>query len=143
LIKGASLDHTAFHRLIERQGGFVVAEDDWRGSRAAGDLDIRTDCDPVVAIFEKYFYDTVSPRVQPFDEADAWLHRSIEGTGVDGVIFYIPLDDDVLGWDYPRQLAYLRQRKVPSLLVRESAATESSSGLEALVLEFVERLRRG
>jgi hypothetical protein len=142
LIKGAPLDHTALHRLVEQQGGYVTAEDDWRGSRAAGDLDIRMEGDPVVGVFEKYFYDTVSPRVRPLDEANAWFRRKIEGSQADGVLFYVPLEDDVVGWDYPQHLAFLQSRDVPSLLVRESAAPEPSAGLIAQVAAFVEKLRR-
>jgi len=37
LIKGAPLKDVWLHRLVEEAGGYVVAEDDWRGSRAAGD----------------------------------------------------------------------------------------------------------
>lgn len=143
LIKGAPLDHSALHRLVEQQGGYVAAEDDWRGSRAAGDLDIRMEGDPVVGIFEKYFYDAMSPRARPPEEANAWFHRRIERGHANGVLFYVPFEDDVAGWDYPSHLAFLRSRGVPSLLVRESAAPEPSAGLIAQVAAFVERLRRG
>ena len=53
--------------------------------------------DPVTAIFEKYFYDEVSPRVHPVEHRDAWFQREIERGHVDGVLFYIPLEDDVAG----------------------------------------------
>ena len=48
---------SSLHYLVEQVGGYVVAEDDWRGSRAAGDTDVCVNKDPVTAIFEKYFYD--------------------------------------------------------------------------------------
>jgi hypothetical protein len=35
-------------------------------------------------------------------------------------LFYVPLEDDVQGWDYPEQLAYLKARSIPSVLVREN-----------------------
>jgi hypothetical protein len=136
LIKGAPLDGAALHRVVEDSGGYVIAEDDWRGSRAAGDRDVPTDSDPVTAIFEKYFYDEMSPRIQPSNDRDAWFHREV-GTGhVDGVLFYIPLEDDVVGWDHPRQHALLEARRVPSVVVRESCAV-------AKVAAFVGSLRRG
>jgi hypothetical protein len=142
LIKGASLDNTGLHRLVEQNGGYVSAEDDWRGSRAAGELDVRTEGDPVVAVFEKYYYDAVSPRVHPPEEADAWFRREIERGQVEGVLFYIPFEDDVVGWDYPRHRAFAQARGVPSLLVRESGAPEPDSGLIAQVSTFVQSLRR-
>jgi len=135
LIKGVSQDDPALHRLVEQFGGYVVAEDDWRGSRAAGEADICTEGDPVVAIFEKYFYDAVSPRIHPSEEADAWFRSQVTRSRIEGVLFYVPQEDDVVGWDYPRHLAWLQSRGVPSLLIRNNAAPE--------VAGFVERLRRG
>ena len=122
LIKGAPLNDTTLHRLVEEAGGYVVAEDDWRGSRAAGDTDVCVKKDPATAIFEKYFYDEVSPRVHPSEHRDAWYQREIERAHVEGVLFYVPLEDDVQGWDYPEQLAYLESRSIPSILVRENSS---------------------
>ncbi len=119
LIKGVPLGDASLHRAVEEAGGYVVADDDWRGSRAAGDTDVRINKDPATAIFEKYFYDEVSPRVHPVEHRDAWLRREIESGHVDGVLFYVPLGDDVLGWDCPAQRAYLESRSIPSLVVRE------------------------
>jgi hypothetical protein len=136
LIKGTPLDHDALHGLVENSGGYVLAEDDWRGARAAGVQDIRIDHDPVAAIFEKYFYDTVSPRVHPAAEADSWFRSEVDTGDVDGVLFNVPLEDDVVGWDYPRHLDFLRKRSVPSLLVRSAAEAA------APVAAFVQKLRR-
>ena len=122
LIKGVPLTDNSLHRRIEEAGGYVVAEDDWRGSRAAGDTDVCVNKDSATAIFEKYFYNEVSPRVHASHVRDAWFRREIERGYVDGVLFYVPLEDDVLGWDYPGQLAYLESRSVPSALVRENIA---------------------
>jgi len=135
LIKGSPLDGAALHRVVEDSGGYVIAEDDWRGSRAAGDRDVSREADPVTAIFEKYFYDEMSPRIQPSSDRDAWFHREIGTCNVDGVLFYIPLEDDVVGWDYPRHHAFLDARGVPSAVVRESCAVPQ-------IAAFVGSLRR-
>jgi benzoyl-CoA reductase/2-hydroxyglutaryl-CoA dehydratase subunit BcrC/BadD/HgdB len=137
LIKGAPLNEASLHRLVEAAGGYVVAEDDWRGSRAAGDTDVCVNKDPVTAIFEKYFYDEVSPRVQPAERRDSWCQREIERGHVDGVLFYVPLEDDVQGWDYPEQLAYLKARSIPSILVRENVRENGDP-----LAEFVGNLQR-
>ena len=76
----------------------------------------------MTAIFEKYFYDEVSPRVHPAELRDAWFRREIERGRVDGVLIYVPLEDDVQGWDYPEQLAHLKSRSIPSVVVRENGA---------------------
>jgi len=133
LIKGASLNDASLHYVVEQAGGYVVGEDDWRGSRAAGDTDVCVNKDPVTAIFEKYFYDEVSPRVHPFELRDAWFRREIEKGHVDGVLFYLPLEDDVQGWDYPGQLTYLKSRSIPSVVVRE---------IDAPLGDFVGSLQR-
>lgn len=121
LIKGTSLDHTALHCAIESLGGFVVAEDDWRGSRAAGSRDVSLEGDPLVAVFEKYYFDTPSPRVFPAADADAWFAAQLSERKADAVVFYLPPEDDVLGWDYPRHREFLKSKAIPSLLIRESA----------------------
>jgi len=118
LIKGAPLSHRGLHELIETCGGYVVGEDDWRGSRAAGERNVRTDIDPITAIFEKYYFDEQSPRMHPPSEADSWFDREADRGRVDGVVFYEPLGDDVAGWSYPRQLATVRKRGIPSFLIR-------------------------
>jgi hypothetical protein len=98
----------------------VVAEDDWWGSRSAGkDID-EGSSDLLKAIFEKYYLDTPSPRVFPFEIADAWFQA--ESTNdIDGVVFYVPQEDCVIGWDYPRRCRFLDEKKIPHLLVREDA----------------------
>jgi hypothetical protein len=141
LIKGAACPVTLYE-LVERCGGYVVAEDDWRGSRAAGDQDIHPAGDPIVAIFEKYFHDAVSPRVHPPETADAWFRHEIEKSTAQGVLFYIPLEDDVAGWDYPRQLAFLCAKGVPSVVIRGSGTAGTCHEPAARLSDFVAELRR-
>lgn len=133
LIKGSPLNCADVHRLVEQAGGYVAAEDDWRGSRAAGDRDISVDGDPATAIFEKYFYDAVSPRIQPSAERDGWFQRTVESKDIDGVLFFIPFEDDVAGWDYPRQTAWLNQQRVPSALIRD---TNDAAAVAAFIQEL-------
>lgn len=123
LIKGVPLEDASLHRAVEEAGGYVVAEDDWRGSRAGGDTDVCVNNDPATAIFEKYFYDEVSPRMHPVEHRDAWFRSEIETGHVDGVLFYLPLEDDVLGWDYPEHRAYLESRSIPSVVIREAGVS--------------------
>lgn len=132
LIKGSPLDSPDICAAIEAHGAIVVAEDDWWGSRAAGQ-DIDTAAEPIQAIFEKYYFDSPSPRVFPSAIADAWFHQ--KASEVDGVIFYLPQEDDVVGWDYPRLRALLDERAIPHLLLRAEPSDETGA--------FVERLRHG
>ena len=108
----------------------MVAEDDWWGSCAAGS-DIDATRDPIRAIFEKYYFDAPSPRVFPSEIADAWFHR--KATEVDGVIFYLSHEDDVVGWDYPRLRAFLDERAIPHVMVaRASPRTKSARSSKRL-----------
>ena len=142
LIKGAPLKSDVLHRLVEHHGGYVAGEDDWRGSRAAGERDIPLEGDPVVAIFEKYYYDAVSPRIYPAEAAETWFQRQIEDREADGVLFYLPHEDDVEGWRYPRHLHFLRTRGVPSLLIRDIGLLEPNAESAAQLATFIEGLVR-
>jgi benzoyl-CoA reductase/2-hydroxyglutaryl-CoA dehydratase subunit BcrC/BadD/HgdB len=116
LVKGVSTDRLTLHSVLESFGALVVAEDDWWGERSAG-KDISTAGDPIVACFEKYYSDSPSPRTFPSSVADSWFEgRSREG--IEGVVFYLPDDDHVSGWDYPRQKNFLDALGIPSLVIR-------------------------
>jgi benzoyl-CoA reductase/2-hydroxyglutaryl-CoA dehydratase subunit BcrC/BadD/HgdB len=118
LIKATPQDKADFCAAVESHGAIVVGEDDWWGSRAAG-RDIEVGGDPLRAIFEKYYFDAPSPRVFPAATSEEWFQR--KASDVDGVIFYLPPDDDVLGWDYPRLRAFLDERAIPHLMVRSAS----------------------
>jgi benzoyl-CoA reductase/2-hydroxyglutaryl-CoA dehydratase subunit BcrC/BadD/HgdB len=138
MIKGASLDHPMLHQAIESRGAIVVAEDDWWGTRSAGG-DVGENEDMLKAIFEKYYLDTASPRVFPPDAADQWF-KGAARDGVDGVLFYLPQDDYIVGWDYPRHKKWLDQIGIPSAVVRGEARTgefssASHESIDRLVLQ--------
>jgi benzoyl-CoA reductase/2-hydroxyglutaryl-CoA dehydratase subunit BcrC/BadD/HgdB len=124
MISGASLHHRGLHQALEKHGAVVVAENDWWGSRSAGgDIDVGSR-DLLTAVFEKYYLDAPSPRVFPFEIADAWFQQTA-ADGIDGVIFYLPQEDCVAGWDYPRRRHYLDARRIHHLLVRDDAGSIS------------------
>jgi benzoyl-CoA reductase/2-hydroxyglutaryl-CoA dehydratase subunit BcrC/BadD/HgdB len=124
MVVGSSLDHRGLHQAIEKHGAIVVAEDDWWGARSAGGDIADGSNDLLKAVFEKYYLDTPSLRLFPFEIADAWFQQ--ESTdGVDGVVFYLPPGDCVAGWDYPRRRQFLDERGIPHLLLREDALSIS------------------
>jgi benzoyl-CoA reductase/2-hydroxyglutaryl-CoA dehydratase subunit BcrC/BadD/HgdB len=132
LIKGPAPGDPGVCETIESAGAIVVAEDDWCGSRAAG-RDIDVTLEPIRAIFEKYYFDAPSPRVFPAAIADSWFCRT--ASEVDGVVFHLPQEDDVMGWDYPRLRSFLDERAIPHLTLRGDSSEEIGA--------FVERLRNG
>ncbi len=124
MIAGSSLPHRRLHQALEKHGAVVVSEDDWRGSRSAGKDIADASSDLLKVLFEKYYLDTPSPRLFPFEIADAWFQQA-STDGIDGVVFYLPPEDCVAGWDYPRRRHYLDERGIPHLLVREDAMSIS------------------
>lgn len=137
LVKGSPLNHTGLHRALEGHEAVVIAEDDWWGARSATKL-IAEEPDMVRSVFEAYYLDTPSPRVFPREIADEWFLTAAER--VDGVVFYLPPEDDVLGWDYPRLRRMLEQRSIPSLLLRADAADELSSESHEGIEQFISSL---
>jgi benzoyl-CoA reductase/2-hydroxyglutaryl-CoA dehydratase subunit BcrC/BadD/HgdB len=119
LVKGLSLESRSLHEVLESHGAVVVAEDDWWGSRSAGE-DIDAAKDGVRAVFEKCYFDSPSPRIFPPSFADEWFQTTVR-SGIDGVVFYLPQEDYVAGWDYPRHKSSLDKLGVPSLLLRSDA----------------------
>jgi hypothetical protein len=133
LIKGSPLHHTGLHQAIESRGAVVVAEDDWWGSRAPA-KEIPQDGDLVRAIFETCYREAPSPR----ENSDAWFLSA--SANADAVVCYLPPEDDVLGWDYPRFRQTLGERGTPSLLVREDASEELSPECRQSIQDFVRKL---
>jgi len=143
LIKGTPLHHPKLHQVLESHGSLVTAEDDWWGARAAGPniKSARSSSDSIRAIFENYFLHAPSPRVSPAADADRWFQKTVS-RGIDGVVFYLPPDDDVYGWDYPRQRDFVTARGISSLLIREDAAHDLSSATISQIGEFVKAIPR-
>lgn len=97
LVKGYCINHTDFHDSLEKNDNIVVAEDDWWGSRAGGSI-IENSENQLKAIFDKYYFHSPSPRVFPMKKSHEWLKNEMK-KGIDKVEFYLPLDDDILGWE--------------------------------------------
>jgi benzoyl-CoA reductase/2-hydroxyglutaryl-CoA dehydratase subunit BcrC/BadD/HgdB len=141
MISGASCDDVNLHAAIESHGAVVVAEDDWRGSRSAG-RDIGAGDNPLARVFRKYYENSPSPRVFPQSLADRWfLRESLRG--IEGVVHYLPREDDVHGWQYPRRRQFLDAHGIPGLVIHEDAAGKGLSGdAHGRIHEFVQGLTR-
>lgn len=117
LVQGCPLDHADLHQLVDRAGGKVVAEDgDW-GARQASPL-IAEDGDLLAAIFEHYYAGVPCPRLFPQALANAWFQETLRAGGIEGVIFYLPIPDDIYGWDFPKQRADVEAAGLSWTLIR-------------------------
>ena len=135
MLKGIPLNHTGLHQAIESHGAIVVAEDDWHSSRSAG-RDIALGKDLLACVFRKYHRDADSPRVFPSEVADQWFQAEVL-RAIDGVVFYLPPDDDVRGWEYPQQKRFLDENFIPNFLVRENVTEEASPALHEKLETFI------
>jgi hypothetical protein len=143
LIKGTPLHHPKLHEALEARGAVVVAEDDWWGARApsARIASSRGGAASIRAIFEDYYLHAPSPRVSPAADADRWFHKALQ-KGIDGIVFYLPPDDDVYGWDYPRHRDFVASRGLPSILIREDASRGLSADATAQLQDFISTIGR-
>lgn len=141
IVAGAWRDDERLHALLEAQGAVVVGEDGGWGTRGAGH-DIARSTDPVAAIFEKYYGD--GPSVRQFPDADrAWLH-DIRASAIDGVVFYLPPDDSVAGWDVPREQQRLDALGIPSLVIRDDVDDpQMPNRCHQRMATFVQQAARG
>jgi benzoyl-CoA reductase/2-hydroxyglutaryl-CoA dehydratase subunit BcrC/BadD/HgdB len=143
LIKGTPLCHPTLHQALEAHGAIVTAEDDWWGARA-GEKEIPSAGGInglLRAILENYYLHAPSPRVSPAAAAELWFQKTVQ-RGIDAVVFYLPPDDDVYGWDYPRLRDFAHTRGIPSLLIREDARHEFSADTREQIRSFVEKTQR-
>jgi benzoyl-CoA reductase/2-hydroxyglutaryl-CoA dehydratase subunit BcrC/BadD/HgdB len=138
LLAGAALDHTLIHQQLERLGAVVVAEDSPWGTRAAG-RDIDTNSDPISAIVAKYIEDVPSPRTDTRTARRSF--EQLAGPDIDGVVFVIPDDDSVLGWDYPSERRGLEEKNIPHLLLRGSGCDLGGEDEQARVDAFLSEAR--
>jgi benzoyl-CoA reductase/2-hydroxyglutaryl-CoA dehydratase subunit BcrC/BadD/HgdB len=139
LVKGAPLDHTGLHQLLESHGAIVVGEDDWWGARAAS-RDIRLSDDPLEDVFSAYYHDAPSLRVYPAERAETWFQSETLFRGIDGVVFYLPPDDDALGWVYPRLRQWLAARSISHLLIRTEVKDSAvAPAIQEQIADFVSR----
>ncbi|MBV9580541.1 MAG: 2-hydroxyacyl-CoA dehydratase [Chloroflexi bacterium] len=140
VVTSEPLSHTGLHQAVESAGAWVVAEDDWWGSRAPG-ADVPLAGSAYEAVFQKAWLDTATPGVYPSTAREAWLREHALREDVDGVVFYLPPSDHQLGWDYPRLNRWLSDHGKATLLVRSDATTPD--GAEAIRLDvahFLESL---
>lgn len=133
LLTGAPVDGHSLHEAIESHGAVVVDEAGPWGSGAAGD-DVRIDDDPVAALADKYRADSIGART-PVDALRRLTASRLDE--VDALVFSLPPEDAVLGWDYPALRDVLEARGIPHVCLRcdpyESPTRADHTALDAMV----------
>ena len=143
LVKGCPLDHADLHGLVEAAGGMVVNEDDDWGARAAGSA-ITPVGSPLESIFDHYYSAVPCPRTFPESIAERWYIDAVRTSSIDGVIFYLPLPDDVYGWDFPRQRAVAESAGLPWMLIRSDLRyPEDRPSVDLALRQFFASIEQG
>lgn len=143
LVKGCPLDHPYLHRQVELAGATVVAEDDDWGTRGAAPA-IGIDGSPLEAIFDHYFRQVPCPRVFPGPVAQGWFKDALLTAPIDGVIFYLPVPDDVYGWDFPRERDAVIAASLSWTMIRSDVRyAENRTKVDATLRAFVASLEPG
>ena len=114
LLTGAPVDGQRVHEAIESHGAVVVDEVGPWGSGAAGD-DVRIDDDPIAALADKYRADSIGART-PVDTLRRLTASILDD--LDALVFSLPPDDAVFGWDYPALRDALQARGIPHVCLR-------------------------
>lgn len=132
LMSSVALYHDRLHRSVEQAGACVVAQDDpgqgtlpplGSGNRAA--------------LAEHYRRHIVSPRQPTAQREQAF--RAILAGKPDGIIFYLPPEDQFYGWSYPALAEAAQQAGVATLLLREDVLAPDNTA-QAQVAAFIHTL---
>lgn len=143
VVPSAPLSSTVLHGCLEQAGARVVAEDDPWGARAATE-DVSEEGDPLEALMRHVWSNTLTHHQFPREPRQAWFREHAVSPGVEAVVFYVPPDDQQLGWDYPALKAWLDERGKPSLLVRADVEEPAGAAQAAeQAAGFVATLNRG
>lgn len=139
LVPSVPLVHERLHAHLEGAGCVVTAEDgDWGSRRATPD--IATDLPPRQAILEHQLAHAVSPRMLQA-QREAWLCEQIRSGRHQGVVFYLPPDDQFFGWRYPALRSLAEQHGLEVLLLRQEVLeADAESALRQAIEPFIARL---
>lgn len=136
LVTGCALDHDALHRQVDAAGGRIVFENDEWGSRGAEPL-VATDRPALQALFDHCHRGVPCVRRHPAPAVDDWLAGRLNRRSIDGVLFHLPVPDDIHGWHYPAQRDAVAAAGLPSLCLRRDAREGALPGLT----DFIASLR--
>lgn len=114
LLAGAPTDTPTLHAAVESHGAVVVSElSPW--SLGPAGPDIVCGDDPTAALADAYRAGAIGPRT-PVEALSRLVESSLDE--VDAVVFSMPPDDTVFGWDYPRLREVLSARQLPHVCLR-------------------------
>lgn len=144
---GNEIDDTAFVKLVEESGAYIVMDDLCTGSRIFWD-DVQETIDPLDGIVSRYLHIHCPRSYMPAGdtrEADlenrfGYIGSFIRQWRADGVIFYIIRYCDTCELDGPDLREYLNATGVPVLMIEDDYSTATMGQLRTRVQAFLEMI---
>jgi benzoyl-CoA reductase/2-hydroxyglutaryl-CoA dehydratase subunit BcrC/BadD/HgdB len=140
MLAGSHLHDPEFIRIIESQGGLVVADRICTGS-IPGLMPVISDGDPVRALAEHTFRKTLCPRMmENFDLRLKNIVETVKEYRVDGVVIEIIKFCDLWGVDSMPLVRSLRAQGIPVLKLEREYRQGGEGQLRTRVQAFIESM---
>jgi benzoyl-CoA reductase/2-hydroxyglutaryl-CoA dehydratase subunit BcrC/BadD/HgdB len=140
MVTGSHLHDPEFIRVIESQGGLVVADLFCTGS-IPGFAPVETNGDPIRALAEHTFKKTMCPRMmEDFDRRLKIIIDTVKEYRVDGVVIEIIKFCDLWGVDSMPMVNALRKEGIPVLKLEREYALGGEGQLRTRVQAFIESM---
>ncbi|HOD72773.1 MAG TPA: 2-hydroxyacyl-CoA dehydratase family protein [Deltaproteobacteria bacterium] len=142
MLVGGHLHDPDFIRIIESQGGLVVADRFCTGS-ILGLMPVQVDGDPFRALAEHTFEKTLCPRMmEDFDRRLKAIMDTVKEYKVDGVVLEIIKFCDLWGVDSMPLVNELRKEGIPVLKLEREYRLGGEGQLRTRVQAFIESMGR-
>jgi len=143
MVVGGHLQDPEFIRVIESQGGLVVADRFCTGS-IPGMMPVDVNgSDPVMALAEHTFRKTLCPRMmEDFDRRLNMIIDTVKEYRVDGVVLEIIKFCDHWGLEAVPLVEALRKKGIPVLRLEREYRLSSEGQLSTRVQAFLESMRK-
>jgi benzoyl-CoA reductase subunit C len=150
MVIGAQVDDTAFIRLIEDSGAWVVADDLCPGAREfMASVDVTPD--PIAGLAERYLRKVKCGRTyremegnyeEYLEDRFGHMGRMINDFGVDGVVLYIYKYCDPYGFEVPQIKSYIEAKGTPVLYLEDEYSMSTIGRLRTRIQAFLELLAK-
>ena len=140
LVTGSHLHDPEVIRVIESQGGLVVADLFCTGSMP-GFAPVKPDSDPIRALAAHTFTKTLCPRMmEDFDRRLKTIIDTVRAYRVDGVVIQIMKFCDLWGVDSMPMVDALRKEGIPVLKLEREYSLGGEGQLRTRVQAFIESM---
>jgi benzoyl-CoA reductase/2-hydroxyglutaryl-CoA dehydratase subunit BcrC/BadD/HgdB len=144
---GNEIDDTAFVKLIEESGAYVVMDDLCTGTRFFWDDVPETD-DPLDGIVGRYLrthcprsnMPKAGTRKKDLENRYGYIGRFVKEWNANGVIFYIVRYCDTCELEGPDLREYLNEMRLPVLMIEDDYSTSTIGQLRTRVQAFLEMI---